>query len=262
MKFTSNPITIDAIQFTGDNNAEVIEFVRNNGGNNAVVGDFFRDQGGFSKREWELKMEYNGFPSDVIAVVYDYLHNTWVGVKIGQWIIKGTKGEFYPCDHDVFVEKYNHAKDQVESDLVEDEDGAPFPGWVSPFVFWAEGQTDLLNFAQTNPPVRLLHALGLDPHVMESSPEGVRFASEPGPVDPMTYPTAGVMGNYEGAPLVNLADAAPQDANPYLDEKTRRALGTWNAAEPDQAPQGVADTLTPGDANPNVIHSQEHGGNI
>jgi hypothetical protein len=38
--------------------------------------------------------------------VFDYLHNTWVEFKKGDWIIKGVKGEFYPCEETVFVETY------------------------------------------------------------------------------------------------------------------------------------------------------------
>lgn len=38
--------------------------------------------------------------------VMDDLHSTWINVYQGQWIIKGTKGEFYPCDDEVFNQKY------------------------------------------------------------------------------------------------------------------------------------------------------------
>lgn len=40
------------------------------------------------------------------AEVYDVLHDTWVQVRIGDYIIRGTKGEYYPCDPDVFADKY------------------------------------------------------------------------------------------------------------------------------------------------------------
>jgi hypothetical protein len=43
---------------------------------------------------------------DIVAEVYDYLHDTWVGVRAGDYIIKGMKGEFYPCDPEVFNAKY------------------------------------------------------------------------------------------------------------------------------------------------------------
>lgn len=38
--------------------------------------------------------------------VYDELHDTWVNYTLGDWIIKGVKGEFYPCKPDVFEATY------------------------------------------------------------------------------------------------------------------------------------------------------------
>ncbi len=38
--------------------------------------------------------------------VFDELHDTWVKFELGDFIIKGTKGEFYPCKPDVFAQKY------------------------------------------------------------------------------------------------------------------------------------------------------------
>jgi hypothetical protein len=43
---------------------------------------------------------------DADAQVYDKLHSTWVFVYTGDWIIKGIRGEFYPCRPDVFAESY------------------------------------------------------------------------------------------------------------------------------------------------------------
>lgn len=41
-----------------------------------------------------------------VAEVYDYLHETWVKHFDGQWLLRGTKSELYPCDDDVFRQKY------------------------------------------------------------------------------------------------------------------------------------------------------------
>ena len=38
--------------------------------------------------------------------VYDYLSNTWVNYTIGDWLIRGVKGEYYPCKPDVFDATY------------------------------------------------------------------------------------------------------------------------------------------------------------
>lgn len=47
---------------------------------------------------------------EIVAAVWDKLHSTEVGVKVGQWIIKGTKGEYYPCDPEVFEQKYERVE--------------------------------------------------------------------------------------------------------------------------------------------------------
>jgi len=48
-----------------------------------------------------------GYPRDVKAQVYDYLHDTWVTVKKGDWVIRGTLGEFYPHDGELLKHNYD-----------------------------------------------------------------------------------------------------------------------------------------------------------
>jgi len=90
--FRKKPITIAAVQWTGDNVAELVEFTR-------------------LKFETINPLDRAEKP-DVTAQVYDELHSTWVGVKTGQWVLRGVRGEFYPCDADVLAETY----DEVASD--------------------------------------------------------------------------------------------------------------------------------------------------
>jgi hypothetical protein len=85
-QYRSKPVVIDAMQFDAENYS-VAELFTNGG---------FRLVGEQDRTE----------DPEILAEVWDKLHNTWVGVKKGQYIIKGTKGEFYPCDPDVFVQKY------------------------------------------------------------------------------------------------------------------------------------------------------------
>ena len=47
----------------------------------------------------------------ITAEVYDMLHQTWIGVQTGQWIVRGAKGEFYPCDDETFHWKYEEVVD-------------------------------------------------------------------------------------------------------------------------------------------------------
>ncbi len=43
-------------------------------------------------------------------LVWDYLQLTWVLVNPGDYIIKGMRGEFYPCAPDVFEAKYEECE--------------------------------------------------------------------------------------------------------------------------------------------------------
>lgn len=85
-KFRTKPFEIEAVQFTNPQNTLSIQ---------ALAGNNFN-----------LLDQPDEDDPDVIAEVWDNLHNTWVGVKLNQWIIKGMKGEIYPCDPEVFEAKY------------------------------------------------------------------------------------------------------------------------------------------------------------
>lgn len=86
MRFRKKPVIIDAIQWTGDNTAELIVFTGN---------------------QFE-PIDTNETTDDpeATARVLDSLHSTWVLVQAGDWIIRGVKGEFYPCRDEVFRETY------------------------------------------------------------------------------------------------------------------------------------------------------------
>lgn len=76
--FRARPIEIEAIQWNGNNYAQCVYFVN------------------------ERVLDY----SNVKLKVYDYLQDVWVPVNMFDWIIKGTRGEFYPCENGAFHEKY------------------------------------------------------------------------------------------------------------------------------------------------------------
>lgn len=87
--FRKKPITVEAVQWTGDNVDEIKAFVG------------FRDNG---ESRFLLPEEITGVWEH--PHVYDELHTTWVTVYPGQWVIKGVKGEFYPIAPDVLAETY------------------------------------------------------------------------------------------------------------------------------------------------------------
>lgn len=77
MKYRKKPVVIDAIKFTGYNLDEILEFM----GVDGVVG----------KTTGSLVI--NTMEGNMTA-------------KIGDYIIKGVKGEFYPCDSEIFELTY------------------------------------------------------------------------------------------------------------------------------------------------------------
>lgn len=85
-RFRKKPVEVEAIQFDGSNFLAVETFT--------------------SGRFHDVLPEDRLDDPDITAEVWDELHSTWVGVKDGQWIIRGVQGEFYPCDADVFAATY------------------------------------------------------------------------------------------------------------------------------------------------------------
>ena len=95
-RFKTKPVEIDAIRWTGDNIDELHEWTQ------ALFVKLDEDD------DWHIDdPEFTGS-------VFDVLHSTWIGVKTGQWIVCGAKGEFYPCDDETFHWKY----EEVDSPLV------------------------------------------------------------------------------------------------------------------------------------------------
>lgn len=87
-KYRKKPVVIEAIQFTGENEFQVKLF---------------------TKHQFDVIDEADRAEDpDIVAQVWDRLHSTWVGVNLGDYIIKGVQGEFYPCREDVFEETYEY----------------------------------------------------------------------------------------------------------------------------------------------------------
>lgn len=85
-RFRKRPVEIEAIQFDGTNHGDI----------EAFTNGLFR----------EVAPEDRGDDPEIVAEVYDKLHSTWVGVKVGNWITKGIRGEHYPIADDVLADTY------------------------------------------------------------------------------------------------------------------------------------------------------------
>lgn len=100
MKYRKKPVTIEAIELKNDYNSivECIEFVFKIGMESSYIGekatiDKVKSEGGFIIPTTEGDMK----------------------ASFGDWIIKGIKGEFYPCKNDIFAASYSPASDPTPS---------------------------------------------------------------------------------------------------------------------------------------------------
>lgn len=87
-KFKKNPIEIEALQWTGDNLKEIIDFT---GLHQSA-----------EKWTWE---QYEAFVAAQGLKIFT-LEGAMMA-SVGDWIIKGIKGELYPCKPDVFEITYS-----------------------------------------------------------------------------------------------------------------------------------------------------------
>lgn len=89
-RWKKKPVVIDAIQWTGTNLQEV----------NAFMGNPMED---LNYMTWEHFVDEHGLH---IATLEGDMR-----ASIGDFIIKGVKGEFYPCKPDIFYATYEPAEE-------------------------------------------------------------------------------------------------------------------------------------------------------
>lgn len=87
MRFRKKPVEIDAVQFTGENADEILRFVN--------------DQEPANVRATTTNEESDG----TCEIYIETLEGNMLA-SAGDWIIKGVKGEFYPCREDIFEATY------------------------------------------------------------------------------------------------------------------------------------------------------------
>jgi hypothetical protein len=85
MKFRKKPVEIQAVQWTGDNTSDVIDWVLHTGSRSA---------------RWHEPTDPHG---EHLAI--DTLEGT-MRAAVGDWIVRGVKGEHYPCKPDIFEATY------------------------------------------------------------------------------------------------------------------------------------------------------------
>lgn len=86
MRFRKKPIVIEAVQFTGSNHRDVLEFMYPDMSEDALIG----------AAKMRLPVVIKTKEGDMTA-------------SPGDWIIQGVSGEFYPCKPDIFAMTYELA---------------------------------------------------------------------------------------------------------------------------------------------------------
>ena len=82
MKFRKKPVVIEAVQFTGENDPEIKAF---------------------------CPKAYDPYDTRVLMAIPTLEGE--MTAHIGDWIIKGIKGEYYPCKPDIFEATYEEVKE-------------------------------------------------------------------------------------------------------------------------------------------------------
>ena len=91
MKFKKKPVVIEAIQWMGGN---LVEVIRHTGQHASATH--------FKWEDYESLVERDGLKIFTLEGKMD--------ADIGDWIIKGVKGECYPCKPDIFAMTYESAE--------------------------------------------------------------------------------------------------------------------------------------------------------
>ena len=85
-KFMKKPIVVDAIQW---------------------IGGKFDCLNEFLGHEWARADAHDMYYQDTEQViVFNKEEDQWLHCPVGHWIIRGIKGEYYPCSPDVFEKTY------------------------------------------------------------------------------------------------------------------------------------------------------------
>lgn len=94
-KFRKKPVVVEAVRWTGSNLEEIRNFVGSD-----LIEDYM-----------ELFSMNGTLKEMLVDIAIDTLEGT-MRVDYGDYIIKGVKGEFYPCKPDIFEQTYEEvAKD-------------------------------------------------------------------------------------------------------------------------------------------------------
>lgn len=149
-KFRKKPVVIEAIQWNGNNFDEIMNFMQKDYGTKLN----YENAEGVAIKSGQLTIETSeGF----------------ITASTNDWVIKGVKGEFYPCKSDIFESTYDLADKKklyyrlsdgmdfqnvtmqlsgvcswIEGDAGNYEEGDELPQYIIDPVWMTEGEFDAL----------------------------------------------------------------------------------------------------------------------
>jgi hypothetical protein len=97
MKYKKKPVVIDAVQWTGENHREMFDFLTEN----AFDAESMKVSGE------HFYIDHNKVEGGLIIKTLEGEHLA----SIGDFIIRGVKGEYYPCKPDIFHQTYEKVED-------------------------------------------------------------------------------------------------------------------------------------------------------
>ena len=93
MKYRKKPVVIDAVQRTGDNLADIIHF---------TDGRHPETKSNHAGMRWEQYVDLVRKDS-----LKTFTLEGTMDASVGDWIIRGVNGEYYPCKPDIFAKTYD-----------------------------------------------------------------------------------------------------------------------------------------------------------
>lgn len=103
--YQKKPVVIEAIQWTGKNHREMFDFLTNY----EFVNEFISNNGD------NFYIDHSKVEGGLVIKTLEGEHIA----SIGDYIIKGIQGEFYPCKPDIFVDTYEPAEQLEHTKLTQ-----------------------------------------------------------------------------------------------------------------------------------------------
>lgn len=109
MKYRKLPVDVEAIEWTGGNTVEVYNFLENKN---------VESQSEITTEGKNFRIQFDNGGCRLGSLMIKTLEGE-MKVDLGDYIIKGVKGEFYPCKLDIFEKTYEKVQEKNADEMFE-----------------------------------------------------------------------------------------------------------------------------------------------